>query len=768
MNNARLRREMLRWWKRQEAAQWEFGVIGRTNTDESVTVDSPAGTGYVIVKSDKGTYVDVWNRGPGHVPPQAGVRVRYREEYGRKVMGGIDTSGPMDDNPNEPAAIYSVNGQTGYVELDFTDLGDVPTTYVGQAGKVVKVNGAENALEFDTEAGDIAGSITAASTGDTIADADLWGYVTGGVLVKTAWSNIKAVLKTYFDTLYTFAAIVADNSITNAKLRDSGPLSVIGRTANTTGDPGDISATAASGAVLRESGSTVGFGTVATAGVADDAVTFAKMQNIATDSLIGRDTASSGDPENILLNATLSMDGAGNLQRAALTGDVTALAGSNATAIGANKVLTTMIADAQIILAKMADLAADRIIGRANGAGTGVPTALTAAQVATIIQASIDHNVLTNLTAGDVHTHYALLAGRAGGQTFKSDTASGGNMTLMSTAHATKGKLLFGASGYDEANDRLGIGASDPASQLEVTTSSTAATRGFVTGQHNNSAAAALFYFQKSRNTRASPNTVANGDFGGVFYWQFHDGTNYLATAAIAAKANGTVATGSIPTNLIFSVGATDDLALANQRMILSSAGLNILAALDVDTTLNVDGASTLAGNVTVTGDLMKLAGTSSNDAKAGGVLYVTTAATGNVGTGQDDIAVYSVPANTLAANNQSLWFEACGTLAANGNSKEIRVHFGTSGTSQIADYPVTINNAQWVIRGRIWRTGAATQKAYATILGFNLGASDGRLVTTLNQTLSGAVSLRITGEAVSNNDIVCEAFTVGFDDANT
>lgn len=70
---------------------------------------------------------------------------------------------------------------------------------------------------------------------------------------------------------------IDNNAVTDAKLRDSGPLSVIGRAANSTGDPADISASAASGAVLRESGSTLGFGTIATAGIADDAVTNAKI-----------------------------------------------------------------------------------------------------------------------------------------------------------------------------------------------------------------------------------------------------------------------------------------------------------------------------------------------------------------------------------------------------------------------------------------------------------------------------------------------------------
>src|SRR6185369_7660661 len=96
--------------------------------------------------------------------------------------------------------------------------------------------------------------------------------------------------------------------------------------------------------------------------IADDAVTFAKIQNIPTDSLIGRDTAGTGDPESILLNATLSMDGSLNLQRAALTGDVTASAGSN----------TTTIANDAVTFAKMQNIATDSLIGR-DTASTGDP-----------------------------------------------------------------------------------------------------------------------------------------------------------------------------------------------------------------------------------------------------------------------------------------------------------------------------------------------------------------------------------------------------------
>jgi hypothetical protein len=80
----------------------------------------------------------------------------------------------------------------------------------------------------------------------------------------------------------------------------------------------------------------------------------------------------------------------------------------------------------------------------------------------------IDHNTLSNLTVGDVHTQYAYLLGRSGGQTLIGGTASGNNLTLQSTSHATKGKLIFGTSAYDEVNNRLGIATATPLTALHV------------------------------------------------------------------------------------------------------------------------------------------------------------------------------------------------------------------------------------------------------------------------------------------------------------
>jgi hypothetical protein len=94
------------------------------------------------------------------------------------------------------------------------------------------------------------------------------------------------------------AATIAANAVTNTKLRDSSALSVIGRSANSTGDPADIAA-GTDGHVLRRSGTTLGFGTVATAGIANDAVSNAKLANMATARIKGRVTAGTGDPEDL-------------------------------------------------------------------------------------------------------------------------------------------------------------------------------------------------------------------------------------------------------------------------------------------------------------------------------------------------------------------------------------------------------------------------------------------------------------------------------------
>ena len=81
-----------------------------------------------------------------------------------------------------------------------------------------------------------------------------------------------------------------------------------------------------------------GTGTVP-ATVAANAVTFAKMQNIATDRLLGRDSLLTGNVEQLTVGGGLEFTGSGGIQTSAFTGDVTKAAGGTSTTI-ANSAVT--------------------------------------------------------------------------------------------------------------------------------------------------------------------------------------------------------------------------------------------------------------------------------------------------------------------------------------------------------------------------------------------------------------------------------------------
>lgn len=94
---------------------------------------------------------------------------------------------------------------------------------------------------------------------------------------------------------------------------------------------------------------------IATGAIATSAVTLAKIADIATDRLLGRDTAGTGVLEALTVGGGIEFTGSGGIQRSALTGDVTAAAGSGATTIANNAVTTVKILNDNITTAKILD-----------------------------------------------------------------------------------------------------------------------------------------------------------------------------------------------------------------------------------------------------------------------------------------------------------------------------------------------------------------------------------------------------------------------------
>lgn len=263
---------------------------------------------------------------------------------------------------------------------------------------------------------------------------------------------------------------IDDGVVSNAKLRDSAGTSVIGRSVGTTGDPGDIIA-ASDGQVLRRAGGVLGFGQVDVDGIADGAVSLAKIQNINTDRLIGRDTAGTAAPEEISLNATLEFTGSGGIQRAALTGDVTAAAGNNATTIANNAVTTGKIADGAVTYAKLQNVSTNnRVLGRIT-AGAGNAEELT------------NINLYSILGMTGTPNHFALWTGA---NTLSSDAAftfdaANDRMTITGTVAGTGANNAF-----------LNLNSGAIAGKTEFLRMSGNITNGLAAGMYNaNNAAAA-------------------------------------------------------------------------------------------------------------------------------------------------------------------------------------------------------------------------------------------------------------------------------------
>ncbi len=148
---------------------------------------------------------------------------------------------------------------------------------------------------------------TGTQTASTISDFSSAVAATAAVTANTA----KVTNATHTgDVTGSTVLSIAANAVVDADIRQSSGLSVIGRSANTTGNVADITA-ANDGEILRRSGTAIGFGTIATAGIADAAVTYAKMQNIsATNRLLGRSTAGAGVTEEVTASGVLDWIGA--------------------------------------------------------------------------------------------------------------------------------------------------------------------------------------------------------------------------------------------------------------------------------------------------------------------------------------------------------------------------------------------------------------------------------------------------------------------------
>ncbi len=144
-------------------------------------------------------------------------------------------------------------------------------------------------------------------------------------------------------------------------------------------------------------------------------------------------------------------------------------------------------------------------------------------------------------------------------------------------------------------------------------------------------------------------------------------------------------------------------------------------------------------------------------------ILIHDTTQTGNTGTGEDTLFSYALPASQLANNGNAISGRASGTFATSANNKRLRFKFGATTILDTTSVAIT-SAASWVLTFEIVRTGATTQKCNATLITSSSVLVATAAYTTAAETLSGAVTILVTGEGTSDNDIVGQMFKVTFE----
>lgn len=342
---------------------------------------------------------------------------------------------------------------------------------------------------------------------------------------------------------------------------------------------------------------------------------------------------------------------------------------------------------------------------------------VTSVSNTSIAASSINHNSLSNLTTGDVHTQYALLAGRASGQTLYGDTAASGSLMLESTSNATKGKIYFGPSAaFDEVNNWLGINTSSPRAPLHVVGISSAQIRGVSNFHYSTDTQSSKACFGKARGTPAAPTAVIANDVLANYTFFGYGSTDFIQGAAIRGVAQQTFSDTAAGTQLEFQVAANSSTGM--QTALTIQQNKVVVATNDLRVGSSVD---TTDGNLQYTTTNTEHLARQNSTWRVLGINPTILTATGSTSTTSATYATISTMTTTPAAGTYLVLFVGTYTIGADSNG----------------DFAVFVNGS---------RDTNATSNVSSNATGIGVSSTDGStvvLITTATVTGSQVVDIR-------------------------
>lgn len=179
---------------------------------------------------------------------------------------------------------------------------------------------------------------------------------------------------------------------------------------------------------------------------------------------------------------------------------------------------------------------------------------------------------------------------------------------------------------------------------------------------------------------------------------------------------------------------------------------------------LRVNGVSMLPASTEI------FAGTGTAEGGISSVLTVsTTSAQTGANTTETDLWTYSLPANTLSADNYGVRITAFLKNGATANNKTIRAYFGATVVVSSGAYAGNAHNVKVVVE--VFRTAASAQKAIGLLTsqgsGVTAGSAPGAAsdYTTPAADTTGAITIKITGQngTAAAGDIVFQGGFIEF-----